>query len=362
MNTRKLVLTLVAAAGMVASAAAQVPSYVPTDGLVGWWPFNGNANDESGNGNDGVVNGALLAEDRFGNPERSYFFTGLNFCHISVPNNPDNSLNLAEDLTISSWFESDSMSEGIGTVRSIAMKIGDGVGEPGGYACGVWTSTPSDGFINFQASPNASAASYPTGNSGDVVVNQWYNYTVTYTSSDSVLSYYLNGSLVDSKTIYFAIENNTNELWFGSQPSIYSSTKTFAGRLDDIGMWHRALSPEEISNLYTANLCFETITVTDTLIINMGITGFNPVTYSNTIKIYPNPTNDHVTIDYGDFIQLDGYELKIINSLGQLVFETNIVQQTDYLNLATWGGNGLYFVQIIDPQGNILDIRKIVLQ
>ena len=46
---------------------AQVPSYVPTDGLVGYWPFNGNANDESGNGNNGTVNGATLTSDRFGN-------------------------------------------------------------------------------------------------------------------------------------------------------------------------------------------------------------------------------------------------------------------------------------------------------
>jgi hypothetical protein len=41
-------------------AQAQIPSYVPTNGLVGWWPFNGNANDESGNGNHGTVNGATL--------------------------------------------------------------------------------------------------------------------------------------------------------------------------------------------------------------------------------------------------------------------------------------------------------------
>jgi hypothetical protein len=40
---------------------AQVPSYVPANGLVGWWPFNGNANDESGNGNNGtVITGATL--------------------------------------------------------------------------------------------------------------------------------------------------------------------------------------------------------------------------------------------------------------------------------------------------------------
>ena len=45
---------------MVLSASAQIPSYVPTDSLVGWWPFNGNANDESGNGNDGTVYGAAI--------------------------------------------------------------------------------------------------------------------------------------------------------------------------------------------------------------------------------------------------------------------------------------------------------------
>jgi hypothetical protein len=94
----------------------------------------------------------------------------------------------------------------------------------------------------------------------------------------------------------------------------------------------------------------------------MGITGFNPVTYNNTIKIFPNPTNDHITINYGNFASLNGYQIKIENSLGQQVFQTNITQQSDYLNLTTWGGNGLYFVRIIDPQQNTIDIKKIVLQ
>ena len=57
-------------------ASAQIPSYVPTNGLVGWWPFNGNANDESGNGNHGTVNGATLAADRFGNSGKAYSFDG----------------------------------------------------------------------------------------------------------------------------------------------------------------------------------------------------------------------------------------------------------------------------------------------
>ena len=47
-----------------ASLVAQIPSYIPTDGLVAWYPFNGNANDESGNGNSGTVNGATLTTDK----------------------------------------------------------------------------------------------------------------------------------------------------------------------------------------------------------------------------------------------------------------------------------------------------------
>jgi hypothetical protein len=94
----------------------------------------------------------------------------------------------------------------------------------------------------------------------------------------------------------------------------------------------------------------------------MGITGFNPVTFNNTIKIFPNPTKDHITIDYGNINSLNGYQLKINNSLGQQMFQTAINQQTSYISLASWTGNGLYFVHIIDPQGNTIDIRKIVLQ
>ena len=54
-----------------------IPSYVPTNGLVGWWPFNGNANDESGNGNHGTVNGASLTSDRNGVANKAYSFDGV---------------------------------------------------------------------------------------------------------------------------------------------------------------------------------------------------------------------------------------------------------------------------------------------
>ena len=74
---KKLLLTL--SLGLFVTPitnAQELPSYVPTDGLVAYYPFNGNANDESGNGHHGTVIGATLTSDRDGNENSSYSFDG----------------------------------------------------------------------------------------------------------------------------------------------------------------------------------------------------------------------------------------------------------------------------------------------
>ena len=77
---------------------AQVPSYVPANGLVGWWPFNGNANDESGNGNNGSNNGATLTTDRNGVTNSAYNLPNLNDnISVSTLSSPYN----GDSLTIS---------------------------------------------------------------------------------------------------------------------------------------------------------------------------------------------------------------------------------------------------------------------
>jgi len=80
--------------------AQTIPAYVPTNGLVGWWPFNGNANDERGNGNNGTVNGAALTTDRFGFGNSAYYFDGVND-FIQISNNP--SLESSNSITIAAW-------------------------------------------------------------------------------------------------------------------------------------------------------------------------------------------------------------------------------------------------------------------
>ena len=87
---------------------AQVPSNVPTNGLVGWWPFNGNANDESGNGHNGLVYRATLTNDRSGNSNSAYQFDfvgsrfGQQNKEIYIPYSP--SFN-SSSLTVSVWVK-----------------------------------------------------------------------------------------------------------------------------------------------------------------------------------------------------------------------------------------------------------------
>ncbi len=344
---------MAATLGLTAATLAQnVPSYVPTNGLVGWWPFNGNANDESGNGNNGTVNGATLTSDRFGNGNKAYSFDGIDdFIQTSYSGILNN-----QSRTISFWIKVEPNSSD-------------------NYIFSYGTALPGETFgtaINCNPSANVatlinSAYMYFTDNN---ICNTWNFYCVVIPSGaqfQSDIQMYKNGILIPNPGFYNPTTvintGNSSPLQIGKlfylQPGVPTNYK---GTIDDFGFWNRALTQQEITDLYNGNICYQTITVTDTLLINMSISSFNPVTFNNTIKIFPNPTNDHITIDYGNFASLSGYQLKIINSLSQNVFQTNITQQSDYLNLTTWGGNGLYFVQIIDQQGNIIDIRKIVIQ
>ena len=80
-----------------------VPSYVPNNGLVAWWPFSGNAGDLSGNQNHGIVHGATLTTDRNGQHNSAYLFVPGQW--ITIPNSP--TISVQQSITISIWFYMD---------------------------------------------------------------------------------------------------------------------------------------------------------------------------------------------------------------------------------------------------------------
>lgn len=119
-------------------------------------------------------------------------------------------------------------------------------------------------------------------------------------------------------------------------------------------VWFNNVSGTYVDTVY--------VTVTDTLLIDMTISGINPPDNTNTIRVYPNPSMDHVTVDFGDYAMMAGYSFRITNSIGQVLYLAPVSQQSVYLNLASWGGPGLYFVDILDPQNASVVTRHVVLQ
>ncbi|MEX0986138.1 MAG: hypothetical protein WD052_01585 [Bacteroidales bacterium] len=71
---------------------------------------------------------------------------------------------------------------------------------------------------------------------------------------------------------------------------------------------------------------------------------------------------DHLFITTGDFGRMPGYHINIIDQLGISVFETVVDAEIYELNLSDWSGRGIYFLQLIDPIGDVIDTRKILLQ
>jgi hypothetical protein len=325
-----------------------------TNGLVGYWPFCGNANDDSGNGNNGVVNGATLVTDRFGNSNSAYSFNGSN--KISVPNLQSYLFN--SKITISAWVNLSSIPN---SNFNLVTKYG-GAGFDDAFSLDV-SST------NYQLNISPGSTSWTTcvGNSS-IQTNQWHNLVGVYDYSNNIFKIYLDGVLLGSNTALSAMGNALSaKVIFGyyDDPLLVSPNQQFNGKLDDIGIWNRALSPQEITQLYNQNQCITNITVTDTLIINVGQLSYtNPVTYANNITIYPNPANTQVNISFNNISDLTGGHINIINSLGQQVTTTPITLSgtNTTLPLNTWGGTGLYFVQIVNVQGQIVDIKKIILQ
>ena len=342
--------------GTLLSAKAQVPNYVPSSGLVGWWPFSGNANDQSGKGHNGTVNGASLTTDRFGASNSSYDFNGTtNYISIN-----DNQTFKFSSHSISFWYfrVNNPLAQGNPCANS-------------GNELLISKGRDIDTNTFFISHTNSGGLSQVyklmTGSRvirDKIILGSWTNVISTFDSVSQTSKSYVNGILDSTiSNIRWSSKGNNSPLTFGVH-SVQSSgcTYYYKGKLDDIGIWNRALTQQEITNLYNGNICYKSISVTDTLIINVKRTSLNPLAYTNTIKVYPNPTKDKITIDNGDITKMTGYSIKIYNSIGQQLFQSNINQQQYSLDITQWGGNGLYFMELKDNNGNIIDIKKIVLQ
>lgn len=206
------------------------------EGAIACYPFDGNARDFSGFGNDGQVFNATLAQDRFARNNRAYQFNGFN-SFIQVPNSaslqsPTNKISFTFWAGIFSW----NVASGVQFTPIVSKSDGVAAGQYRGLLRnnGVAAMTGGNSFNNAIGSPNTNT-------------NTWFFFAITI-SNDTVY-YYRNGVLLGfatGPTSY--VVNNTTPLRIGRND--FNSTSFFNGRIDELRIYNRTLTTEEVNKLY----------------------------------------------------------------------------------------------------------------
>ncbi|MBP9084178.1 MAG: T9SS type A sorting domain-containing protein [Bacteroidia bacterium] len=212
--------------------------------LVAYYPFNGNASDESGNANNPtfIGSGVTLTTDRFGNPNKAFYFDGNTDSYIRIP--ADNFP--TTDRTISFWFNADQMENhptplsygGDVCNNSVLMTFNKG-GYPNAYTvlshCGS----------NFISAPYSISP-----------INNWYHFTMTIVGATQKI--YINGELQETantfSTTTFVADKSAiiGALLFNDGNTVYVDPTAgyFQGKLDDFRFYNSAMTDLEVQNLY----------------------------------------------------------------------------------------------------------------
>jgi hypothetical protein len=210
-----------------------------TEGLVAYYPFDGNANDASGFGNHGTVKGATLTADRFGNAKSAYQFDGAK-AHIVVSSNP--SLNPSTQLTVAFWVKINRITN---TWIPIIYK-GNESDCCKNREYTVWLNKkPSFYFTSAGDSQDQHVL-----NSHAVQLGEWIFYTGVIDRRNHMMKWYINGELnTQQKDSYSSFNNGDDALKFGGNQQISWAT-SLDGVLDEIRIYNRALTDREIQSLY----------------------------------------------------------------------------------------------------------------
>jgi uncharacterized protein (TIGR02145 family) len=256
-----------------AGASSQLPANLQ-QGLVAYYPFNGNANDESGNGNNGLVNGATLATDRFGNAASAYALDGVgNF--IQAPRS-----NLGE-FTISMWVNVTNYNcygtfiDAYNSNWEFLMDCPVGGVELSGNVEFVSWNPGGNGYIEMPVGYN-------------IPKDEWVNLILSYSSN--IIKVYQNGNLI-SQLNNISFNQTGGNYNFGA--SISGTPQYLNGILDDIFVFNRPLSSSEIQQLYTAqSYAWSTNETTPTITVSPT----QSTTYSCTVTQGNQTCTDSITI------------------------------------------------------------------
>ena len=203
---------------------------IPTDGLVLWYPNNGNAINNVRNGNDGVVNGATLTIDRFSTYNSAYSFDGISN-KIIIANS--DTVDFSNGVTFSAWVKSTKYAN-----SSIIDRIQNN-------GSGFRINLRNDGYIWAQAGNYNTISSAKSKSS--FAPNSWLFVTGTW-DINGELKIFVNGKFEGSNYNLFDM-SSVYSIYLGDGQRT-EDFEPFSGSIDDIRIYNRALSMSEITSLF----------------------------------------------------------------------------------------------------------------
>jgi hypothetical protein len=211
---------------------------VPATNLVAHYAFSNNTNDGSGNGNNGITTGCSYVNDRFGNPTSALYLNGVN----DLLEMPVSGLGpITGDYTISFWLKSSQQIETqfmtYGSVAS-ASSFSSLLNSSGVGMVFLWHSSGSAELLSKTSS---------------IVDNQWHN--VIISSENDVVNIWVDKVLRKTNTITDNIGDSFESFFIGLDNLLSTENELikYKGAVDDIAFYDRALTVNEIDDIYHEN-------------------------------------------------------------------------------------------------------------
>ena len=212
------------------------------EGLVALWSGEGDGNDLAG-GNNATLTDISFADGKAG---RAFVFNGSN-AKIRVPTSPSLNVGLGDGLTIEVWINpanlnlqeicewnrNDGVPYGAAQIGT-HMEINESAGDGSLWGNIVDTSGVSHNFHS---------------ETGIIIPNSFQHIAMTYDKTSGVAMPYRNGVVVATANLSVFTPQTSFDFFIGTRPSGFFTGIYFQGKMDEIGIYKRALSASEIQTI-----------------------------------------------------------------------------------------------------------------
>ncbi len=333
---------------IVLSIFLTLPNTTLAQSLVSEHCFNGNAQDQTSNGNDAVTNSATLTTNRFGDTNSAYSFNGINQS-ITLPHQQYFNL---DEFSYSLWVNV-AQNPSSGSASCVLQVSGPPmdqtilltnsyIGRTG------WVFSSYDDFI----APNpdhpdvAKSSTLPQ-------VNTWYH--LVCTRGKNAVKLYIDGMLVDSNAIVNPNAGYSTTDKYVALGNRNQGIQYFNGSIDDLAIYSEELDAAQIDTLFKKKSC-ATPNSNDTSDTSVTVSHIELVN-TQSLTIYPNPSSGKVYLEFEAVVK--DVSIRIVDVTGKLVSQ-QVISNSESYEIELREKPGVYFIQVF-REGVLLKNEKLLL-